>query len=48
VTDAGGRVCAKARARLVVLSTAVAGAAIGPVTGADIRYLRPLPSEESS
>lgn len=47
VTDAGGRPCARARARLVVLSTAVAGAAIGPVTGADIRYLRPLPSEET-
>jgi len=48
VADAGGRTCAKARARLVVLSTAVAGAAIGPVTGADIRYLRPPPPEESS
>jgi uncharacterized protein (TIGR00369 family) len=47
VTDAGGRRCARARARLVVLSTAVAGAAIGPVTGADIRYLRPLPSQET-
>jgi uncharacterized protein (TIGR00369 family) len=41
ITDAGGRRCAEARARLVVMSTAVAGAAIGPVTGADIRYLRP-------
>ena len=41
--DAGGRRCARARARLVVLSTAVAGAAIGPVTGADMRYLRPSP-----
>ena len=47
VTDAGGRRCARARARLVVLSTAVAGAAIGPVTGADLRYLRPLPPEEN-
>jgi uncharacterized protein (TIGR00369 family) len=46
VRDAGGRRCARARARLVVLSTAVAGAAIGPVTGADIRYLRP--SEETT
>ena len=43
IRDAGGRRCAEARARLVVMSTAVAGAAIGPVTGADIRYLRPLP-----
>ena len=42
VTDAGGRTCAEARARLVVLSTATAGSAIGPVAGADIRYLRPL------
>ena len=41
ITDAGDRTCAEARARLVVMSTAVAGAAIGPVTGADIRYLRP-------
>jgi len=47
VVDAGGRRCARARARLVVLSTAVAGAAIGPVTGADIRYLRPVPSQEN-
>ena len=46
ILDAGGRACAKARARLVVLSTAVAGAAIGPVTGADVRYLRPPPPEE--
>lgn len=46
VTDAGGRRCARARARLVVLSAAEAGAAIGPVTGADIRYLRPVPSPE--
>ena len=43
VADAAGRRCAEARARLVVMSTAVAGGAIGPVTGADIRYLRPLP-----
>ena len=46
VTDAGGHTCAEARARLVVMSSAVAGAAIGPVTGADIRYLRPLPHQE--
>jgi uncharacterized protein (TIGR00369 family) len=44
VADAGGRRCAEARARLVVLSSAVAGEAIGPVTGADIRYLRPPPA----
>ena len=43
IADAADRRCAEARARLVVMSTAVAGAAIGPVTGADIRYLRPLP-----
>ncbi len=48
IVDAAGRACVKARARLVVLSTAVAGAAIGPVTGADIRYLRPPPPEEST
>lgn len=41
VADRAGRHCAEARARLVVLSTAVAGSAIGPVTGADLRYLRP-------
>ncbi len=46
VTNGGGHTCAEARARLVVLSAAVAGAAIGPVTGADIRYLRPLPHQE--
>jgi uncharacterized protein (TIGR00369 family) len=46
IADDGGRRCAAARARLVVMSTAVAGAAIGPVTGADLRYLRPLPSQE--
>ncbi len=46
VADAGGRICAEARARLVVMSSAAAGAAIGPVTGADIRYLRPLPHQE--
>lgn len=40
ITDGGGRRCARARARLVVMSTAIAGEAIGPVTGADIRYLR--------
>jgi len=48
VIDAGDRRCAEARARLVVLSTAVAGAAIGPVTGADIRYLRPPPESRPS
>ncbi len=42
VADAEGRICAAARARLVVMSAAVAGAAVGPITGADIRYLRPL------
>jgi uncharacterized protein (TIGR00369 family) len=47
VLDAAGRPCAQARARLVVMSAAVAGAAIGPVTGADLRYLRPVPSEET-
>ena len=46
VADAGGRTCAEARARLVVMSSAVAGAAIGPIGGADIRYLRPLPHQE--
>lgn len=45
ITDAAGQRCAEARARLVVLSTATAGAALGPVTGADLRYLRPVPSE---
>ncbi|HTJ76842.1 MAG TPA: PaaI family thioesterase [Acidimicrobiales bacterium] len=42
VADAGGRRCAEARARLVVLSTVTAGSAIGSVTGADMRYLRPV------
>ena len=41
IADAADRRCAEARARLVVLSTATAGSAIGPVTGADLRYLRP-------
>jgi uncharacterized protein (TIGR00369 family) len=45
IADAAGRRCAEARARLVVLSSAAAGSAIGPVAGADIRYLRPVPSE---
>jgi uncharacterized protein (TIGR00369 family) len=45
IADAAGRRCAEARARLVVLSTAAAGPAIGPVDGADIRYLRPVRSE---
>ena len=40
IADAGGHTCAEARARLVVMSSAIAGAAIGPVTGADLRYLR--------
>ena len=40
VADAAGHRCAEARARLVVLSTATAGAAIGRVAGADLRYLR--------
>ncbi len=43
IADAGDRRCAEARARLVVMSSAAAGAAIGPVSGADMRYLRPLP-----
>ena len=46
IADAAGRACARARARLVVMSSAAAGSAIGPVTGADLRYLRPLPSSE--
>ncbi len=46
ILDAGDLVCAEARARLVVMSSAVAGAAIGPITGADIRYLRPPPHQE--
>jgi len=45
IADAAGRRCAEGRARLVVLSTAVAGAAIGPVAGADLRYLRPRVTE---
>jgi uncharacterized protein (TIGR00369 family) len=47
ILDAGGQICARARARLVVLSSAAAGEAIGPVAGADLRYLRPPPPEES-
>jgi len=43
IADAADRRCAEGRARLVVMSTAAAGSAIGPVTGADLRYLRPLP-----
>jgi len=42
IADAADRRCAEGRARLVVMSTAAAGSAIGPVTGADLRYLRPL------
>ena len=47
ISDAAGQRCAEARARLVVMSKAVAGAAIGPVTGADIRYLRPSPAKKA-
>jgi len=43
IADAAGRRCAEGRARLVVMSAAIAGGAIGPITGADLRYLRPLP-----
>jgi len=46
IADAAGRRCAEGRARLVVLSTAAAGSALGPVTGADLRYLRAVPSDE--
>jgi len=42
IADAAARRCADGRARLVVLSTAVAGDAIGPVAGADLSYLRPV------
>lgn len=45
IADAAGRRCAEGRARLVVLSTAAAGSALGPVAGADLRYLRAVPSE---
>jgi len=45
IADGADRRCAEGRARLVVLSTAAAGSAIGQVTGADIRYLRPVPSD---
>ena len=48
IADAAGRRCAAARSRLVVLSTATADAAIGPVTPADLRYLRAVPSQEST
>jgi acyl-coenzyme A thioesterase PaaI-like protein len=41
IADGGGHTCAEARARLVVMSSAIAGAAIGPITGADLRYLGP-------
>lgn len=41
IADAGEHRCAEARARLVVMSTASAGSAIGAVGGADLRYLRP-------
>lgn len=39
--DAGGRRCARAQARLVVLSDSTARAAIGTVEGEDTRFLRP-------
>lgn len=41
VLDAGGRRCARAQARLVVLSEATARSAIGTVEGDDTRFLRP-------
>ncbi len=40
VVDASGRRCARARARLVVLSPDAAAAAIGDVQGEDTRFLR--------
>ena len=40
VVDEQGRRCARARARLVVLSQEAAKAAIGDVTGDDTRFLR--------
>src|SRR5205823_2654337 len=40
VVDGAGRRCARARARLVVLSSEAARAAIGDVSGDDTRYLR--------
>jgi uncharacterized protein (TIGR00369 family) len=40
VVDASGRRCARARARLVVLSAEAAKAAIGDVSGDDTRFLR--------
>jgi uncharacterized protein (TIGR00369 family) len=40
VVDRNGRRCARARARLVVLSQEAAKAAIGDVTGVDTRFLR--------
>lgn len=46
VADATGRRCARARARLVVLSAAAAGSAIGaPVERGHLRYVRPVASE---
>lgn len=43
IADSGGRHCAEAHARLVVMSTAAARRAIGTLSGAEIRYLRPRP-----
>ena len=40
VVDASGRRCARARARLVVLTQDTAAAAIGDVQGEDTRFLR--------
>lgn len=44
VVDAAGKRCARARARLVVLSQDAARAAIGDVVGDDARFLREQPS----
>ena len=40
--EVGRPLAAGPGARLVVLSTVTAGSAIGSVTGADMRYLRPV------
>jgi uncharacterized protein (TIGR00369 family) len=46
ITDATDRRCAQGRARLVVLSAAAAGSAIGgPVDRAHLRYVRSVPSD---
>lgn len=48
ISDAADRRCAEARARLVVLSAAAAGSAIGgPVGRAHLRYVRSGPSERA-